>query len=658
MIFKDKLTLPYASLGAANPLPDIMNNSYIHASIKVTDKITAEESRDIGRGMIGTMLPYLTQDGYSREKLLRDVEIVVLENENLRAEFIPSLGARLWRLYDKVGKRELLYVNPVFQPCNLALRNAWFSGGVEFNVGIKGHNPLTCSPLFAEKRTDEKGDEYVSFYEYERIRGVVYSVNAYLPDGATALTIRCVIENTSDDEKFMYWWSNIAVDETPGMRVLVPAEETFVNYFGDDAYVLDKASVPNAFDTDISYPARFPRSIDYFYKIPREHRKWIAAANEDGKGLLHFSDMRLLGRKLFLWGKSSGGRHWGEYLSEPGSSYVEIQAGLAHTQLEHFEMPAKSKLEWVECYAPLDCTGEEIHGDYKAAVAAVEAKFDTLAAPSAPELTPVASLKSRELLAVGSDWGRLEALARGERISDYFDFPSAPDSETEAFAALLEDGVFPEKPPLEAPKSYAVGDFWIEKLEKSLENPNKANHSALNMLGVALYEASCRGVDGASEKAVAAWERSLELCENPWALRNLAAYRANVERDYASALELSRRAALMKPDDRSLAIDCGRIYVAAGAHIEFLELVAALPESIREIGRMRLLRARALLALDRLDEAAEIVNERFEMPDIKEGEVSISALWFELKAKQNGITVDEAKERFTLPYSLDFRMHD
>lgn len=103
--------------------------------------------------MISTMLPYCQQDGYNRDREEKVFKSVVIENEYLKAVFLPELGGRLWSLVDKTRDRELLYCNPVFQPGNLALRNAWFSGGVEFNVSIKGHNPLTCDPLFAQKIT-------------------------------------------------------------------------------------------------------------------------------------------------------------------------------------------------------------------------------------------------------------------------------------------------------------------------------------------------------------------------------------------------------------------------------------------------------------------------------------------------------------------------
>ena len=165
--------MPSADFGKENPLPDIKNVSYIHAKNETTDAVPPELKKYINKGMISTMLPYRQQDGYNRERKKRAFNSIVLENENLKAVFLPALGGRLWSLIDKATNRELLYCNPVFQPGNLALRNAWFSGGVEFNVSIKGHNPLTCDPLFAQKITMPDGSEGVRMFEYERIRGVL-----------------------------------------------------------------------------------------------------------------------------------------------------------------------------------------------------------------------------------------------------------------------------------------------------------------------------------------------------------------------------------------------------------------------------------------------------------------------------------------------------
>ncbi len=660
MITKEKIRLPIADLGGVNPLPDIKNNTYIHASIDVTENVSREEAKYIGKGMIPTLLPYLAQDGYTRDKREGELDVIVLENEYLRAEFFPALGARLRRLYDKVEKRELLYVNPVFQACNLALRNAWFSGGAEFNVGIKGHNPLTCSPMFAERRVTDDGEEYVSFYEYERIRGVCFSINAYLPKGARALVLRMCIENTSPDEKYMYWWSNIAVEESRGLRVLVPTRETFINYFGEDAYVLDKGRVPYELGTDISYPKNLTRTFDFFYKIPKERRKWIAAVEPCGKGFIHFSDDRLIGRKLFLWGQCAGGRHFSEFLAEKDSYYIEIQAGLAHTQLEHFPMAGGSCIEWTESYAPLSCAPADISGDYDRATEAAERELDGLlfqGALYAPRLCDAEKLRSREMLYRGSGWGALEERLRGERISKYFDDWASNDGESEDYRALLELGYIPKPDALRVPVGYVGGELWTEKLCESLKLSQADHYFTYLALGTALYERGCNGDRAAMDKCLEMWERSIEKEENPWAYRNIAAYLANEKGEKLKAADYSVKALLMKPDERALAVDCGQILLSAGQHERWLEICASLPERIRNTGRILLLCACALLALGRVEEAKKTVNENFEMPDIKEGELSISALWFEVKAIEHGITAEEARKKFTLPYSLDFRMH-
>ena len=139
--------LPAATMGPENPLPDIKNISYIHAEIEATKAVPKRLTKYIDKGMVDTMLPYTQQDNYDRDRKERLFKAVILENEHLKAVFLPELGGRLWSLIDKDADRELLYRNPVFQPGNLALRNAWFSGGVEFNVSIKGHHPMTCSDI-------------------------------------------------------------------------------------------------------------------------------------------------------------------------------------------------------------------------------------------------------------------------------------------------------------------------------------------------------------------------------------------------------------------------------------------------------------------------------------------------------------------------------
>ena len=130
-----------------------------HEKILDGSRLREEEKVGYGYETGDRVLPYKWQDLYSREVGKVEIRTVILENDHLRAEFWPDYGMRLMSLYDKDRRAELLFNNPVLQFGNLAIRRAWFSGGIEWNCGQLGHTFTTCSPLFAARVTGEDGQE-------------------------------------------------------------------------------------------------------------------------------------------------------------------------------------------------------------------------------------------------------------------------------------------------------------------------------------------------------------------------------------------------------------------------------------------------------------------------------------------------------------------
>ncbi len=643
-------TMPSANLGDENCQPDFKNIEYIHAGYTCTEKVTAEEMTHIGKGMINTILPYTILDNYDRSRQLKQFPAAILENDYLRAVFLPSLGGRLWSLYDKKGNKELLYVNSVFQPANLAIRNAWFSGGVEWNVGIKGHNPLTCDPLFAEYAESEKGEPVLRMYEYERIRDIVYSIEAYMPDDQPVLYIRDTIENTSDKEKFTYWWSNIAVPETDDTRVIVPADDAFICFYNEGSYVLDKVTVPQKDDIDYSYPVNSKRSQDFFYKIPKNRAKWIASLEKDGKGLIHFSQNKLIGRKMFLWGQGSGGRHWGEFLSNPKESYIEIQAGLAHTQLEHIPLPAGETWQWIEAYCPSTCNEQQVSAKWEDSQAYIEndiSKYVNLEdIDNCLDNIFPKKLKNRKITQYGSGWGYVEQQKRKlfnqPKLSEIYDFPVTTVTKKETqWLELIRNGRLTCNDCTKPPISYLVSPELIPLLEKAADN-----WYAYLQLGV-MYYANERFDD--AKKAL---EKSNELKETPWALRNLAMIAKNDDKDLEAATKLILRAISLNNTERGLVVNCAQVLAAADEFEKWLEIYDTLNDTLKADGRLMFYRAMAYLRTGNAKKAAEIVTPDFVLCDIKEGEISISHLWYEIYEALTG------EKKHPLPFSLDFRMHE
>ena len=241
----------------------------------IKSEISAELDEDdglfIGYGMMSDGLPYTLQDDYDYPEEKLTFKAAILENKYLKAVFLPELGGRLWALYDKENKRDLILENTRFIPCNLAIRNAWFAGGVEFNCGRRGHDEQTVSPRYAAV-VETEDFPVLRIYEYQRDRGTPFQYDCFLPENSRFLYIRCRIYNPNDYVVPMYWWSNIATAEVKGSRIVVPAKDTFANWYTNGSHALAKLSLPDGEGFDGTYPTNFQYVKDHFYNIPEDHR--------------------------------------------------------------------------------------------------------------------------------------------------------------------------------------------------------------------------------------------------------------------------------------------------------------------------------------------------------------------------------------------------
>lgn len=655
------LTMPAAELGPENPLAPLAGDGDLHVVDRVDAAVPADMRQNIHYGRLANILPYSLQDGYTRERQQRDFRTAVLENDTLRAVFLLEYGGRLWSLLHKPSGRELLSVNPVFQPANLALRNAWFSGGVEWNIGTIGHSPFTCAPLFAARLAAPNGTPILRLYEWERIRQVTFQIDVWLPDDSPVLFVHVSIHNRRDCEVPMYWWSNIAVPETPATRVLAPANTAY--HFTYEQ--LNVIPVPEYRSVDHSYPTNIDHAVDFFYHIPDERLPWITALDGSGQGLFQLSTPRLKGRKLFVWGMGKGGRKWQEFLSVPGQAYIEIQAGLARTQLEHVPMPANSCWDWLEAYGLLQADPTVIHGaDWDQATSAAGTAIEkliphrTLEAERERSLA-WADLPAAEMLQTGSSWGALEqqrrAAAGQAPLALHFDSYSL-GAEQQPWLDLLHSGYFPAADA--QPGAGLVQAEWQALLER--DPKHTGNWQAMLHLGLMKYSQDDR--DGARQ----AWLASQVLSPNPWALRNLAVLDGQ-ENHPNQAAEHYLRACRMAPDLLPLAVECGKFLTTHGFASQWLDLLDDLPLQVRSKGRIRLLEAVAALDLGQSERAGAIIASLPIIDDLREGELSLSLLWDEYQAQRlallENLALDDklrarARHQYPLPEWLDFRMKD
>ncbi|GAA1142518.1 DUF5107 domain-containing protein [Kribbella jejuensis] len=591
------LVIPAASLGPENPLAPLRTQREVHHVENLAD-LPADLRENIEYGGLHSPLPCLDQDGYDRTLVETSLPVLVLENEHVRATVLPTLGGRLYSLLHH--GTELLYRNPVFQPANLALRNAWFAGGVEWNVGSTGHWTGTCAPMHAARVEGPDGTPVLRLWELERTRNLVTQLDFWLPEDSEFLYVGVRLQNPSDVDVPAYWWSNIAVPQSADRRVLVPAEQAWRYGYGSRLELIDV-------EPELTYPMRHPRAVDYFFEPLAGEGSWIASVDGSGRGLVQASTERLAGRKLFVWGQGEGGRRWQEWLSPGlvGDGYAEIQAGLARTQMEHLRLPGKTSWSWLEAYGCLSMDAEVAHSqDWKTARSGGAAALGPVLGGLVErerEWLGVVDAAPVERLAVGSGWGALELRRTGWSVSD--GTPFAEDTLTARERAWLPllDGQLPAAD--DVPDGTLVA--WRDVLEAAEDNWLVWYHR-----GVARHYA------GDEAGAVEAWRQS---GDNAWALRNLGVV--------THELDYYERAVQLRPDLVPLLVEA--ITAALDSDVPRAErMLAQAPDD----PRIQLLRVRHALATGNPAKAHELLAAGIQLATVREGANPLTDYWLAAEA--------------------------
>lgn len=484
-------------VSALMQVSDIPHLSLERQPHKSKSDIDNFEGLFIDYGWRETSYPYTQQNAYT-EETEQEITVAILENEYLYAEFLPTLGGRLWKLFDKKKQKDILYTNDVIRFRNLSIRNAWFSGGVEWNCGIIGHSPFTCSQMCCAFVQGKNGEDVLRFYDFERVRNIYYQMDFWLDGNRLMTAVR--IENPNTAVAPMYWWSNMATPEYKGGRVVVSADSA---YNKSDGMGIKKSSIPLDNGVDVSYPENIPNTIDYFYDIPQNEAKFIANVDKDGFGLLQFSSSNLKGRKLFSWGHKKGSHHWQRMLTDKAGDYVEIQAGLGKTQYECIPMPPKSVWSFSECYTLADIPADKVNAPYSELVNAVKQQIASFGGTaqldeSLSDFAENISLQKGEIIFMGSGFGYLHTMLGGKAPS-HLEFYA--DDEVKPWLKLANGEELTDK------LSFAYG----EKMENLLlKNMDICNWNIPYQLALLAYDKR------EFEKAKQYCERSLILENNEY----------------------------------------------------------------------------------------------------------------------------------------------
>ena len=681
-IRKDKLTVQGVMPDGADPLPRFRRMTGFGV-YKTGEDFPQSIAEDLGSCTL--TMPYRIQNRYDRNRKTLTLDTIVIENAYLRAEFLPCLGGKMRSLYDKERNRELLFANPVIQPCNLAIRDAWTSGGIEWCFGSLGHTYFSCDDVWAAILKEDDGEEFLRIYEFERAKECIWQADFHLPEDSRRIFVHVRLINPNDTDKTTYWWTNVAIPEDGKTRVLSSAEKVIAICGSNLTY--EDLPYLSVMPGDLSYPENASRAFDYFFQPEVDVKTtWEGSVNKDGYAFYDRSNHPLIYHKLFGWGNHRGGKRWQQYLSGGENGYyIELQAGIARSQMHDKIFPKNSVMEWTQCFGGAYADPEKIHGvsldeadaEFGRIVDSYITEEELLSFDAKYKLCADIKTEERDIVHRAGGWGALENLRReycGEKkLPESVCFPSdSVGDEQKEWIGLLSSGKMELTDPDAIPLSWMTSDKWM-KLFKKRDNWTAHLHYG-NMLfeywdnSVTANKALNWDKAGEYEKlAEAEWLKSDQCEPNVWAKRNLAIlYRLRGENERAEKYYdeiFEMKASLC---DRCFAAEYMSYLVSLGKYEKALELYKDLTPELQDIDRIVISAAFCALKQNELDFVGRVLNREF--ADVREGETSLTDIWFEYHARsyslKNGIDFEAEKEKLLemaekdhpAPDGIDFRM--
>lgn len=619
-----------SELGEESSVPDLLGEIVLQNNLQ----FYLEEDDEIyeGYGTRKTSYPYPKYNQYTRELKEKEIKVAVLENDFIEATFLLEFGGRLWSLIDKETNKNLLYTNDIIRFSNLAICNAWFSGGVEWNIGIIGHTPFTTRPLFTAKLFNEFGEPVLRMYEYERVRQVEYQMDFWLGEMDKCLTCRMRVVNSSTEVIPMYWWSNIAVPEYEMGRVIVPARKAYTYRKGG----IYKVDIPIVNNVDVTSYKNIDRQVDYFFALEKEKPKYIVNIDKTGYGLLHTSTERLQSRKLFSWGNNKGSDRWQQFLTESAGRYIEIQAGLGKTQYGCIPMAPHTAWEWIEQYEAIQLKPEELSNSFEAVEVITSKKVEErLKKKNLEQMlqnTKKLAKQKAELVQSGSEYAALKNICKKTKLqmqqkremSEHLDYGMC-SNQLKHWNDFMKTGVLYEPKVEEKPDHFIYEEEIYSLLKDSIKDKNQNNWYAYYQLG--LFELQKKQYDLAENNL----SQSIYIKQNPWAYHALAVL-AIQKGEKEQAKQNIRKGLQFCLNDISYLKESFRILRFIEAYQEVIFYYKQLCTKLQKETRILYHYIEALHKIGKTKEAFELLNQdaAFEMDDLREGEDSLGKLWEEM----------------------------
>lgn len=292
--------------------------------------------------------PYTLRQDVRETESVHAWRALYLENEYLKCTILPDLGGHIYTCIDKINNKPMFYANPSLKKALIAYRGAWSAFGVEPNFPIS-HNWVTISPVDWACSSAADGSASVTVGNRDRVYGMEWTVQMILRPASSVLEERITLSNPSDLRHHYFWWNNAGIEAWNDSRILYPMQfavedgSTDIEPWPVDSKGKDLSILSNQTTGQLS---RFAYG---------SHEPFMGVYNpHTNAGVVHWANPAdVPSKKIFSWGVNGEALDWRSKLSDNGSAYVEVQAGLFRDQQTYGFLEPGQTIRFSEFWMPV-----------------------------------------------------------------------------------------------------------------------------------------------------------------------------------------------------------------------------------------------------------------------------------------------------------------
>ena len=219
--------------------------------------------------------PYQFYGSKYFQKTEKKIKILVAENEYLKIGMVPEYGGRIWFIYDKIRKKEVIHRNyKEAKFYNSGMGYQYLGGGLELNIP-NAHSQTNARDRECVMKKNDDGSVSLIMSNTEKIGRLHWSVSFTLFPGEARIKQEVRVANETQFEERYLYWANCGIP---------------VNESTEFIYPENSGALHGEYENEISWPVYSNKDISILKNVDEAVGFYMLNAREGYMGYYDHND--------------------------------------------------------------------------------------------------------------------------------------------------------------------------------------------------------------------------------------------------------------------------------------------------------------------------------------------------------------------------------